>query len=118
MENTPSSMENTPSSMENTKSQLLPHIMSSSKKSYAPALYLDSVRKGDKVMGKKVRSIDREDIGKVENVNTDSIEVKDGLIAKRYYIPKHSIQGFEGDDNLITTVTKKISTTNSQLIIL
>jgi hypothetical protein len=32
----------------------------------------------DKVMGKKVRSIDREDIGKVENVNTDSIEVKDG----------------------------------------
>jgi hypothetical protein len=36
----------------------------------------------DKVMGKKVRSIDREDIGKVENVNTDSIEVKDGLIAK------------------------------------
>jgi sporulation protein YlmC with PRC-barrel domain len=44
----------------------------------------------DKVMGKKVRSIDGKDIGKVENVNTDSIEVKDGLIAKRhYYIPKH-----------------------------
>jgi hypothetical protein len=43
----------------------------------------------DKVMGKKVRSIDREDIGKVENINTDSIEVKDGLIAKRhYYIPR------------------------------
>jgi sporulation protein YlmC with PRC-barrel domain len=62
----------------------------------------------DKVMGKKVRSIDGEDIGKVENVNTDSIEVKDGLIAKRhYYIPKDSIQGFDGDDNLITTMTKK-----------
>jgi sporulation protein YlmC with PRC-barrel domain len=62
----------------------------------------------DKVMGKKVRSIDGEDIGKVENVNTDSIEVKDGLIAIRhYYIPKHSIQGFDGDDNLITTMTKK-----------
>jgi len=30
-------------------------------------------------MGKKVRSIDGEDIGKVENVNADSIEVKDGL---------------------------------------
>ena len=28
----------------------------------------------DKAMGKKVRSIDGEDIGKVENVNTDSIE--------------------------------------------
>jgi sporulation protein YlmC with PRC-barrel domain len=36
----------------------------------------------DKVMGKKVRSIDGEDVGKVENVNTDAIEVKDGLIAK------------------------------------
>ena len=59
-------------------------------------------------MGKKVRSIDREDIGKVENINTDSIEVKDGLIAKRhYYIPKYSIQVFDGDDNLITTMTKK-----------
>ena len=57
----------------------------------------------DKVMGKKVRSIDGEDIGKVENVNTDAIEVKDGLIAKRhYYIPKHSIQEFDGDDNLMT----------------
>lgn len=35
----------------------------------------------DKVMGKKVSSIDGEDLGKVENVNTDSIEIKDGLIA-------------------------------------
>jgi len=32
--------------------------------------------------------------------------------------PKHSIQGFDGDDNLITTMTKKISMTNSRLIIL
>ena len=63
----------------------------------------------DKVMGKKVRSIDREDIGKVEYVNTNSIEVKDGLIAERHYnIPKHSIQGFDGDDNLITTMTSSI----------
>jgi hypothetical protein len=26
---------------------------------------------------------------------------------RHYYIPKHSIQGFDGDDNLITTMTKK-----------
>ena len=56
------------------------------------------VTQWDKVMGKKVRSIDGEDIGKVENVNTDSIEVKDGLIAKRhYYIPKYSMQGVHGN---------------------
>jgi sporulation protein YlmC with PRC-barrel domain len=55
----------------------------------------------DKVMGKKVRSIDGEDLGKVENVNTDSIEVKNGLIAKRhYYVPKYSIQGLDAEDNL------------------
>jgi len=47
-------------------------------------------------MGKKVRSVDGEDIGKVENVNSCSIEVKDGLLAKRYYyVPKYSIQGFD-----------------------
>lgn len=62
----------------------------------------------DNVMGKKVRSIDGQDIGKVENVNTDSIEVRDGLLAKRhYYIPKYSIQGFDGGDNLVTVLTKQ-----------
>jgi hypothetical protein len=62
----------------------------------------------DNVMGMKVRSIDGEDIGRVENVNTCSIEVKDGLLAKRhYYIPKYSIQGFDGRNNLITLMTKQ-----------
>ena len=62
----------------------------------------------DNLSGKKVKSIDGEEIGKVENVNTDSIEVKDGLIAKKhYYIPKHSIQGFDDASNLITVLTKQ-----------
>jgi len=62
----------------------------------------------DNLSGKKVKSIDGEEIGKVENVNTDSIEVKDGLIAKKhYYIPKHSIQGFDDSDNLLTVLTKQ-----------
>jgi hypothetical protein len=61
-----------------------------------------------KVMGTKVISIDGEDIGKVENVNTYSIEVKDGLLAKRhYYLPKYSIKGFDGRNNLITFMTKQ-----------
>jgi len=62
----------------------------------------------DNIMGKKVRSVDGEDIGKVENVNSCSIEVKDGLLAKRhYYVPKYSIQGFDGRNNLITFMTKQ-----------
>lgn len=62
----------------------------------------------DNVMGKKVKSFKGEDIGKVENVNTDTIEVKDGLLAKRhYYVPKYSIQGCDGRNNLITFMTKQ-----------
>ena len=59
-------------------------------------------------MGKKVRSIGGEDIGKIENVNTYFIEVKDGLLTKRhYYIPKYSILGFDGRNTLITVMTKE-----------
>jgi hypothetical protein len=59
-------------------------------------------------MGKKVKSFKGEDIGEVENVNTDSIEVKDGLLARRhYYVPKYSIQGCDGRNNLITVMTKQ-----------
>ena len=62
----------------------------------------------DNVMGKRVKSFEGEDIGKVENVNFYSIEVKDGLLAKRhYYVPKYSIQGFDGQNNLITVMTKQ-----------
>jgi hypothetical protein len=44
-------------------------------------------------MGKKLKSFEGEDVDKVENVNTCSIEVKDGLLAKRhYYVPKYTIQ--------------------------
>jgi hypothetical protein len=61
------------------------------------------------VIGKKVRSINGgEYIGKVENVNSCSIEVKDGLLAKRhYYLPRYSIKGFDGRNNLITFMTKQ-----------
>jgi hypothetical protein len=62
----------------------------------------------DNTMGKKVRSIGGEDIGKVENVYTYFIEVKDELLAKRhYYVPKYSIRGFDGRNNLITVMTKE-----------
>jgi hypothetical protein len=34
--------------------------------------------------------------------------VKDGLLAKRhYYLPKYSIKGFDGQNNLITFMTKQ-----------
>jgi hypothetical protein len=63
----------------------------------------------DKAIGKKVRDQNGQEIGEVENVNPDSIEVKDGLIAKRhYYIPKDSIQlDATSSNNFTTTFTKQ-----------
>src|SRR5215203_4376168 len=52
----------------------------------------------DKIIGKKVRSSDKKDLGDVESVATEYIEVKEGMVSKKhYYIPKYYIQGFEGD---------------------
>src|SRR5919199_1549215 len=60
----------------------------------------------DKIIDKKVRSSDKQDLGKVESVSTNYIEVKEGLVSKKhYYIPKYYIQGFDGD-NLHTSLTK------------
>jgi hypothetical protein len=60
----------------------------------------------DKIVGKKVKSSDKKDLGDVESVATDYIEVKEGIVTrKQYYIPKYYIQGFDGD-SLYTSLTK------------
>jgi len=60
----------------------------------------------DKIIDKKVKSSDKKDLGDVESVATDYIEVKEGIVSrKKYYIPKYYIQGFDGD-NLYTSLTK------------
>jgi hypothetical protein len=62
----------------------------------------------DKAIGKMVRDQNGQEIGEVENVNPDFIEVKDGIIAKRhYYIPKYSIQLDAASNNFTTTFTKQ-----------
>jgi hypothetical protein len=60
----------------------------------------------EKIIDKKVKSSDRKDLGNVESISTDYIEVKEGMVSKKhYYIPKYYIQGFDGD-NLYASVTK------------
>ncbi len=62
----------------------------------------------DKIIGKKVKSSDKKDLGKVESVATDYIEVKEGMVSQRhYYIPKYYIQGFDGD-SLYTSLSKEV----------
>lgn len=60
----------------------------------------------DKIIGKKVKSSDRKDLGEVESVAREFIEAKEGVVSKKhYYVPKYFIQGFDGD-NLYASLTK------------
>ena len=61
----------------------------------------------EKVKGKKAKSKDNQDLGKVEDIAPHYVEVKEGLIGKKsYFIPKHYIDYFDGD-NLHTSLTKE-----------
>ncbi|MGA8106136.1 MAG: DUF2171 domain-containing protein [Nitrososphaeraceae archaeon] len=60
----------------------------------------------EKVIGKKARSSDSKDLGKVESIGPHFVEVDEGIVRhKRYFIPKYYVEGFDGD-NLHAAVTK------------
>jgi hypothetical protein len=83
----------------------IPAYKPSSSSSSPPPSYMVQLS-WDKIIGKKVISSDKKDLGDVESVATDYIEVKEGILTrKQYYIPKYYIQGFDGD-NLYTSLTK------------
>jgi hypothetical protein len=52
----------------------------------------------DKIIARKVKSSDDEDIGKVESIAPSYVEVKEGSVHKKhYFIPKYYVQGFDGE---------------------
>src|SRR5215216_5391658 len=60
----------------------------------------------DKAIGKKVKSSDDKDLGKVESITLDYIQTKEGMVSKTYYfIPKYHLSGYDGD-NLWVSLTK------------
>ena len=60
----------------------------------------------DKTNDRKVKSSDNEDMGKVESIATNYVEVKEGAVhKKRYFIPKYHVQGFDGE-YIRTSLTK------------
>jgi hypothetical protein len=60
----------------------------------------------DKIMDKKVKSSDNKDLGKVESISANYIEVKEGSVhKKRYYVPKYYIHAHDGE-HLLTSLTK------------
>jgi hypothetical protein len=60
----------------------------------------------DKAIGKKVKSSDDQDLGKIQSITKDYIQTKEGLVSKNYYfVPKYYIQGYDGD-HLWISLTK------------
>jgi hypothetical protein len=60
------------------------------------------------VIGKKVKSIDEHDMGKIKSVFSSFVEVEDGLLRKdRYYIPKYYIEGYDSENYVISSLTKE-----------
>jgi len=68
--------------------------------SYSPSISPAQDQVGmswDKVIGKEVKSADDKDIGQVESIAVDYIEVKEGTVNKKhYYIPKSFAGEFDG----------------------
>jgi hypothetical protein len=53
----------------------------------------------DKAIDKDVKTMDEKKIGKIRAVTTDYIQIRKGKVDKKYYfVPKHYIQGYDGDD--------------------
>jgi hypothetical protein len=60
----------------------------------------------DKIIDKKVKSSDNKDLGKIESISANYVEVKEGSVhKKRYYVPKYYVQGYDGE-HLRTSLTK------------
>ena len=60
----------------------------------------------DKIIDRKVKSSDSEDLGKIESIAANYVEVKEGAVhKKRYFIPKYYVQGYDGE-NIRTSLTK------------
>jgi hypothetical protein len=60
------------------------------------------------VIGKKVKSIDEHEIGEIKSVFSSFIEVEEGLLRKeRYYIPKYYVEGYDNEENVVTSLTKE-----------
>ena len=60
----------------------------------------------DKVIDKKVKSSEKEELGKIKSIGQYFVEVEDGVIRKKhYFIPKKYLQHYD-DDTVYSSVTK------------
>ena len=65
---------------------------------FTSLVYMSDIISWDKAIGKKVKSSDDKDLGKVESITLDYIQTKEGMVSKTYYfIPKYHLSGYDGD---------------------
>ena len=51
------------------------------------------------MIGEEVKSADDKDLGKVESIAPDYVEVKEGTVSKKhYYIPKSFVEEYDGKE--------------------
>jgi len=63
----------------------------------------------DKIINKDVKSVDRQDLGKVEAVTKNYIQTKEGLVSKKYYfIPRYYVSGFDGDNTWVSLTKDEV----------
>ncbi len=63
----------------------------------------------DKIVNKDVKSVDQQDLGKVEAVTQNYIQTKEGLVAKKYYfIPKYYVSGFNGENTWVSLTKDEV----------
>ena len=54
---------------------------------------------GTNLLMKMLKQVTIRKVGKVRAVTTDYIQIQKGTLDKKYYfVPKHYIQGYDGDD--------------------
>jgi hypothetical protein len=55
----------------------------------------------DKIIGKKAKSSDNEELGEIKSVTPDYVEVEDGTVSKKhYFIPRYYVESLDKDDNI------------------
>ena len=63
----------------------------------------------EEARGKKVKTSEGQELGKIKSVGKEYIEIEDGLIAKKtYFIPKYFVQGYDGNYIWISLVKEDV----------
>jgi hypothetical protein len=69
----------------------------------------------DKSIDKDVKTIDDKKVGKIRAITNDFIQIQKGTVDKKYYfVPKHYIQGYDGDNIWLATTEDELKQFESE----